>query len=460
MVHQNPQPLLVPAAGEDFEAMALHPYGDHHQLHHHQQQQQIFEPVIYVNKPFWQSASRLKKAKAKAKAESRKNKKSRVERYDLSTTTVALYLLRYNVALQIAATAIVINLLLSVATFACGLNSLYCAFGMDCVIGQWVVVAVLKPLFTFFEPSGTITSCILVWRFASAKTEHIKAQTEEQAHLYLLSDSNNSSGSSSSSSSSGSTFSSSTPNCKSTNPSAAAAASLQDLIEASCRSGLSLSLSLGLTNAADTSNLSVDSINTKEDQNRELWSTFWLGQVMILSGIGVVVRTLIEVISHVSVAVVVTAENEEHFFDKVLPSSQAITTTPTSMEPLYLLALISLALNLLLMAAKLVVYVFLRSNSMLIEGVNSFISALFASVAAVSIRYSASVAYLDQIVSLLFGIFLITYGGYNMLVTVGETVYQVVMNGGKSNGTSKKQYFSSSSGRGHHYHQQQYQMLV
>lgn len=133
------------------------------------------------------------------------------------------------------------------------------------------------------------------------------------------------------------------------------------------------------------------------------------------------------------------------------------------MEPLYLLALISLALNLLLMAAKLVVYVFLRSNSMLIEGVNSFISALFASVAAVSIRYSASVAYLDQIVSLLFGIFLITYGGYNMLVTVGETVYQVVMNGGKANSSSKKQYFSStSSGRGHHHHhhQQQYQMLV
>ncbi len=452
MVHQNPQPLLVPAAG-DFEALALHPYGDRQHQLHHQQQQQIFEPVIYVNKPFWQSASRLKKAKAKAKAESRKNKKSRVERYDLSTTTVALYLLRYNVALQIAATAIVINLLLSVATFACGLNSLYCAFGMDCVIGQWVVVAVLKPLFTFFEPSGTITSCILVWRFASAKTEHIKAQTEEQAHLYLLSDN-----SGSSSSSSGSTFSSSTPNGKSTNPSAAAAASLQDLIEASCRSGLSLSLSLGLTNAADTSNLSVDSINTKEDQNRELWSTFWLGQVMILSGIGVVVRTLIEVIAHVSpVAVVVTAEDEEHFFDKVLPSSQ---TTTTSMEPLYLLALISLALNLLLMAAKLVVYVFLRSNSMLIEGVNSFISALFASVAAVSIRYSASVAYLDQIVSLLFGIFLITYGGYNMLVTVGETVYQVVMNGGKSNGTSKKQYFSTSFGRGHHHHQQQYQMLV
>ena len=315
-------------------------------------------------------------------------------------------------------------------------------------------------MFTLFRlPSGTITSCILVWRFASAKTEHIKAQTEEQAHLYLLSDN-----SGSSSSSTSSTFSSSTPNGKSTNPSAAAAAaaSLQDLIEASCRSGsLSLSLSLGLTNAADTSNLSVDSINTKEDQNRELWSTFWLGQVMILSGIGVVVRTLIEVIAHVSpVAVVVTAEDEEHFFDKVLPSSQ---TTTTSMEPLYLLALISLALNLLLMAAKLVVYVFLRSNSMLIEGVNSFISALFASVAAVSIRYSASVAYLDQIVSLLFGIFLITYGGYNMLVTVGETVYQVVMNGGKANSSSKKQYFSStSSGRGHHHHhhQQQYQMLV
>ncbi|KAH9407848.1 hypothetical protein TYRP_011493 [Tyrophagus putrescentiae] len=437
MVHQNPQPLLVPAAGEDYEALALHPYADLH--HHHQQQQQIFEPVIYVNKPFWKSASRLKKAKAKAKAESRKNKKSRVERYDLSTTTVALYLLRYNVALQIAATAIVINLLLSVATFACGLNSLYCAFGMDCVIGQ----------------NHHLVHPRLALRLRQNRAHQgadrgagspLPPQRQQQQQWIILS------------SSSGSTFSSSTPNGKSTSPSAAA--SLQDLIEASCRSGLSLSLSLGLTNAADTSNLSVDSINTKEDQNRELWSTFWLGQVMILSGIGVVVRTLIEVISHVSVAVVVTAENEEHFFDKVLPSSQATTTT--SMEPLYLLALISLALNLLLMAAKLVVYVFLRSNSMLIEGVNSFISALFASVAAVSIRYSASVAYLDQIVSLLFGIFLITYGGYNMLVTVGETVYQVVMNGGKANSTSKKQYFSSSSsGRGHHHHQQQqYQMLV
>ena len=149
MVHQNPQPLLVPAAGEDYEALALHPYADLH--HHHQQQQQIFEPVIYVNKPFWKSASRLKKAKAKAKAESRKNKKSRVERYDLSTTTVALYLLRYNVALQIAATAIVINLLLSVATFACGLNSLYCAFGMDCVIGT----ALLFIYKTFVYPFST-----------------------------------------------------------------------------------------------------------------------------------------------------------------------------------------------------------------------------------------------------------------------------------------------------------------
>lgn len=55
---------------------------------------------------------------------------------DLSKTTFALYLLRFNVALQIAFAANIINLALAIATFWYGINSLYCAFGMDCVIGK------------------------------------------------------------------------------------------------------------------------------------------------------------------------------------------------------------------------------------------------------------------------------------------------------------------------------------
>lgn len=171
-----------------------------------------------------------------------------------------------------------------------------------------------------------------------------------------------------------------------------------------------------------------------EDHIRELWSTFWLGQVMIFSGIGVVIRTLVEIISHV---LIVEAVEVGQMTDLVISYSVEATSSPaktTSMEPLYILALISLALNLLLMVAKLVVYFFLRSNSMLIEGVNSFISALFAAVAAFSICYADSVPYLDQIVSILFGIFFIVYGGYNMLVTIGQTVYQAVKKGSKPQG--------------------------
>ena len=54
----------------------------------------------------------------------------------LSTTKTAIYLLRFNVALQIAVLAILINLLLAIFTFYFGLNSLYCAFGTDCIIGK------------------------------------------------------------------------------------------------------------------------------------------------------------------------------------------------------------------------------------------------------------------------------------------------------------------------------------
>lgn len=196
--------------------------------------------------------------------------------------------------------------------------------------------------------------------------------------------------------------------------------SLHDYLEASCRSGLLPS------NTADTSNISVDSINTKEDQNRELWSTFWLGQVMIFSGAGIVVRTAIEVICHVVEASKTDGLYDHHQTDFTLEKElqKELLLATTSMEPLFTLALISLALNLLLMSAKMFVYLFLRSNSMLIEGVNSLISALFAAVAALSIRYASSIAYLDQTVSILFGVFLIAYGGYNVLVTVGETVFQ------------------------------------
>lgn len=59
---------------------------------------------------------------------------------DLSKTTFALYLLRFNVALQIAFAANIINLVLAIVTFCYGLNSLYCAFGMDCVIGKLLII--------------------------------------------------------------------------------------------------------------------------------------------------------------------------------------------------------------------------------------------------------------------------------------------------------------------------------
>lgn len=66
-------------------------------------------------------------------------KKSSNKAKDLSKTTFALYLLRFNVALQIAFAANIINLALAIATFWYGLNSLYCAFGMDCVIGKFQI---------------------------------------------------------------------------------------------------------------------------------------------------------------------------------------------------------------------------------------------------------------------------------------------------------------------------------
>lgn len=98
------------------------------------------------------------------------------------------------------------------------------------------------------------------------------------------------------------------------------------------------------------------------------------------------------------------------------------------MKPLFDLAIISLALNLLLMVFKILVYIYLRSNSMLVEGVNSFISALFAAVACISIEYSQAALYLDQIVSIVFGIFLLIYGAYNFLHTISKTLALLIKN--------------------------------
>ena len=95
------------------------------------------------------------------------------------------------------------------------------------------------------------------------------------------------------------------------------------------------------------------------------------------------------------------------------------------MEPLYTLALISLILNLVLMFFKIFVYYYLNSNSMLIEGVNSLISAIFAMSSMISIRYSESLQYLDEVVSLFFGLFFITYGSFNAVITFRKTVYRV-----------------------------------
>lgn len=151
----------------------------------------------------------------------------------MSTTKTAIYLLRFNVALQIAILAIVINLLLAIFTFLNGLNSLYCAFGIDCVI-------------------GVITSSILVWRFASNRSETLANPQDEQ--VYLLN---------------------------------------------SYKEGYGYSKSDIVCRSVDYFDSSIESDNPS-DQQRELWSTFWLGQVMIISGIGVIVRTLLELIAHSS----------------------------------------------------------------------------------------------------------------------------------------------------------------
>ena len=150
----------------------------------------------------------------------------------ISTTKTAIYLLRFNVALQIAILAIAVNLLLAIFTFLNGLNALYCAFGIDCVI-------------------GVITSCILVWRFASSKKESIEDMQDQ--HTFIL---------------------------------------------VSYREGYGYTKSDALCDSIDyfDSNIKFDDL----DHQRELWSTFWLGQVMVMSGIGVVIRTAVELVAHFS----------------------------------------------------------------------------------------------------------------------------------------------------------------
>ena len=146
-----------------------------------------------------------------------------------STTKIALYLLRFNVALQIAVTAIIVNLILAVFTFYYGFNALYCAFGADCVI-------------------GVLTAIILVWRFASSK-QTTMTPTE---HIYLLRD-----------------------------PRRDAINQMQG--------------SLSLVSSQKYAMFDSTIIRDDEDHAREQWSTFWLGQVMILSGTGVIIRTLVEI---------------------------------------------------------------------------------------------------------------------------------------------------------------------
>lgn len=261
-----------------------------------------------------------------------------------SVTRTAFYLLRFNVALQIAIAAITINLSLAVATFIYGWNSLYCAFGADSII-------------------GVLTAIILVWRFASSKQEQetcsINIINEDEldpnsnVHPFLR--------------------------------------SLESTIE-----------------------------NTPDDNRRELWSTFWLGQIMILSGLSVVIRSIVELMHNI-------IENDHHsaeFFDELLTFDHE--QPYTNMTPLYILALISLALNIVLMCFKLFVYYHLESNSMLIEGVNSFISSIFAAMTIISIQFNEKVQYLDQIVSIIFGIFFIVYGIYNVLHTLTQTLIDFI----------------------------------
>lgn len=172
-------------------------------------------------------------------------------RKNLSTTAVALYLLRFNVSLQIAVLAIIVNFALAIATFYNGLNALYCAFGMDCII-------------------GVLTSAILIWRFASSKHDHL----DTDQNVYLLHE---------------------TRTIQTTRP------SHRPNVQITCPQ----------PNLVDILDSSIE--HDPIDHARELWSTFWLGQVMIIAGLGIVIRTVVEIISHV----MATAQDDLMKFDQL-----------------------------------------------------------------------------------------------------------------------------------------------
>ncbi|OTF77137.1 hypothetical protein BLA29_003746 [Euroglyphus maynei] len=277
-----------------------------------------------------------------------------------SMTRTAIYLLRFNVALQIALAAMAVNLFLAIATFYYGWNALYCAFGADSII-------------------GVLTAIILVWRFASSKHE---------AAINNDDDNNNN---------------------NMDNERIPILNANQNININRHMFGDESEMHPFLRSLQST----ID--DTPDDNRRELWSTFWLGQIMILSGFGVIIRSIIELVHEI-------IENVHHIDD----DNMFVINDHYDMKPLYLLALISLAMNIILMGFKLFIYYHLDSNSMLIEGVNSFISALFAATTIISIQFHDRIEYLDQIVSILFGVFLIIYGIYNVLHTLAHTVIDLI----------------------------------
>lgn len=310
-----------------------------------------------------------------------------------ASTRTAFYLLRFNVALQIAMFAISINLFLAIMTFLYGWNSLYCAFGIDSVI-------------------GVLTALILVWRFASSKHDKIlliNSNTIDTIESPLLN--------------SNEILKSNDNNNNQSNV-----------------DNIDIEKSLRLQEFDDDDIIENDNHlhpflrsihsnieNTVEDNHRELWSTFWLGQIMIISGFGVVIRSIIELIHHIIEDVhQQKPKNSKIDFDFEFDGLEFFTKNDDPMHPLYVLALISLTLNVILMALKLFIYYHLSSNSMLIEGVNSFISAVFATMTIISIQFHDCIKYLDQIVSIIFGIFLISYGIYNVLHTLAHTVVHLI----------------------------------
>lgn len=312
----------------------------------------------------------------------------------LSTLTT-LYLLRFNVSLHIAIFAIVVNLLLAVFTFLLGSNALYCAFGMDCVI-------------------GILTSAILVWRFATNKRDQFQESMHEQSSLMQRKKR-------------GSVL------CLGHSPRALG------------------SLPSPLKSPRDWLEASMESV-TSDDNRREMWSTFLLGCVMIFSALVIIARTCVELITlehHENpLDAILGTQNKtlQSLPDKFATVSfncsiHCLFIVSLQMQPLLLLSYISFGVNLALMVVKIAIYHFLGFNSMLIEGksnechlkcltqpprcfagVNSLISSIFALMAIISISYSEYVQCLDQVVSFLFGSFLFFYGLFNVITTAEWTI--------------------------------------